>query len=191
MLFKSLKYLKDSFFWTSRSTYNTSILFIGYLLSRGLNTSLFCFKVISHQTPIYLSEFHLYFPSQQLHSYAETKCSQYHPSTLSQSTRLLTTWNQLLVSVCHVASVSSFNSSLNSFEKNFFIPIALRYECVLCTLNLCGFGCRVFSQEKYAKELLFCSEECQWRCQKIGHLQLCTFCETFSCVCDDSWSRVY
>ena len=43
------------------------IFFAGYVLSRGLNkykSSLLCFKIISHQAPIYISELlHLYVPS--------------------------------------------------------------------------------------------------------------------------------
>ena len=49
------------------------ILFMGYLLCRGSNTNCLCFKIISHQAPIYLSEFlHLYTPSRQLHSSTDT-----------------------------------------------------------------------------------------------------------------------
>ena len=51
------------------------VLFPGYLLSRGSNTScLLCFKIISHQAPIYLSELlHLYTRSRQLRSYANIR----------------------------------------------------------------------------------------------------------------------
>ena len=49
-------------------------LFTGYLLSRGSNTNCLCFKIISHQAPIYLSELLcLYTPSWQLHSSTETR----------------------------------------------------------------------------------------------------------------------
>ena len=35
--------------------------------------SLLCFKIISHQAPIYLSELHLYTPSRQLRSSTDTR----------------------------------------------------------------------------------------------------------------------
>ena len=98
------------------------ILFNGYLLSRGSNTNCLCFKIISHQAPIYLSELlHLYTPSWQLHSSTDTQmfrilsfrtksCGQH-----SFSYQAPVIQNQLPVSVRHSASVSSFKSSLKTF----------------------------------------------------------------------------
>ena len=98
------------------------ILFAGYLLSRGSNTNCLCFKIISHQAPIYLSELlHLYTPSRQLRSSTDTRafripsfrtksCGQ---RSFSYQTPVI--WNQLPVSVRHSTSVSSFNSSLKTF----------------------------------------------------------------------------
>ena len=84
--------------------------------------SLLCFKIISHQAPIYLSErLHLYAPSRQLRSSTDTRvfripsfrtksCGQ---RSFSYQTPVI--WNQLPVSVCHSTSVSSFKSSLKIF----------------------------------------------------------------------------
>ena len=50
------------------------ILFTGYLSNRGSNISCLCFKIISHQAPIDLSELlHLYAPSRQLRSSTDTR----------------------------------------------------------------------------------------------------------------------
>ena len=51
------------------------ILFTGYLLRRGLNTNcLLCFKIISHQAPVYLLDLlNLYSPSWRLCSSADTR----------------------------------------------------------------------------------------------------------------------
>ena len=96
------------------------ILFIGYLLNRRSNTN--CFKIISHQAPIYLSELlHLYTPPWQLCSSTDTRvfripsfwtnsCGQH---TFSYQAPVI--WNQLPVSVHHSSSVSSFKSSLKTF----------------------------------------------------------------------------
>ena len=48
--------------------------FTGYILSRGSNTNCLCFKIISHQAPVYLSELlYLYTPSRQLRSSTDTR----------------------------------------------------------------------------------------------------------------------
>ena len=83
--------------------------------------SLLCFKIISHQAPIYLSELlHLYTPSRRLHSSTETRVFRI-PSFRTKprgqrsfSYQVPVTWNQLPVSVCHSSSVSSFKSSLKT-----------------------------------------------------------------------------
>ena len=81
-----------------------------------------CFKIISHQGPIYLSELlRLYTPSRQLRSSTDTRvfripsfrtksCGQH-----SFSYRAPVIWNQLSVSARHSTSVSSFKSSLKTF----------------------------------------------------------------------------
>ena len=75
------------------------ILFTGYLLSRGLNTSCLCFKIISHQAPIYLSElFHLYIPSWQLHSSAKAQVFRI-PSFWTKSSGQHSSLTSLLESV--------------------------------------------------------------------------------------------
>ena len=84
--------------------------------------SLLCFKIISHQAPIYLSELlHLYTPSRQLRSSTDTRVFRI-PSfrTMSCGQRSFSyqapfIWNQLPVSVRHSTSVSSFKSSLKTF----------------------------------------------------------------------------
>ena len=97
------------------------ILFTGYLLSRGPNTNLLCFKIISHQAPLYLSELHLYTPSRQLRSSTDTRVFRI-PSFRTKSCgqrsfsyQVPVIWNQLPVSVRHSTSVSSFKSSLKTF----------------------------------------------------------------------------
>ena len=98
------------------------ILFTGYLLSRGSNTNCLCFKIISHQAPIYLSELlHLYTPSRQLLSSTDTrvfKIPSFRTKSSGQRSFSYQTpafWNQLPVSVRHSTSVSSFKSSLKTF----------------------------------------------------------------------------
>ena len=84
--------------------------------------SLLCFKIISHQAPIYLSErLHLYTPSRKLRSYIDTRVFRI-PSFRTKSSgqrsfsyQAPVIWNQLPVSVRHSTSVSSFKSSLKNF----------------------------------------------------------------------------
>ena len=84
--------------------------------------SLLCFKIISHQAPIYLSELlHLYTPSRQLRSSTDTRMFRI-PSFRTKSCgqrsfsyQAPVIWNQLPVSVRHSTSVSSFKSSLKTF----------------------------------------------------------------------------
>ena len=83
---------------------------------------LLCFKIISHQAPIYLSELlHLYSPSWQRRSSIDTRVFRI-PSFRTKSCdqrsfsyQALVIWNQLPVSVRHSTSVSSFKSSLKTF----------------------------------------------------------------------------
>ena len=83
--------------------------------------SVLCFKIISHQAPIYLSEFlHLYTPSRQLRSSTDTRVFRI-PSFRTKSCgqrsfsyQVPVIWNQLPVSVRHSTSVSSFKSSLKA-----------------------------------------------------------------------------
>ena len=84
--------------------------------------------IISHQTPIYLSELlHLYTPSRQLRSSTDTRVFRI-PSFRTKSCdqrsffyQAPVIWNQLPVSVRRSTSVSSFKSSLKTFLflKNF------------------------------------------------------------------------
>ena len=96
------------------------ILFTGYLLSRGSNTSCLCFKIIFHQAPIHLSELHLYTPSRHLSSSADIRVFRI-PSfrTKPSGQRFFSyqaplIWNQLPISGHHSTSVSSFKSSLKT-----------------------------------------------------------------------------
>ena len=83
--------------------------------------SLLCFKIISHQASIYLSELlHLYTPSRQLCSTTDTRVFRI-PSFRTKSCgqrcfsyQATVIWNQLPVSVRHSTSVSSFKSSLKT-----------------------------------------------------------------------------
>ena len=109
-----------------------------------------CFKIISHQAPIYLSELlQLYTPSRQLRSFSDTRVFRIPPfRTRSCGQRFFSyqdpvTWNQLPVSVRHSTSVSSFKSSLKTilFSKTFF-----RSYCPdigLCSMLLCDEGLRI------------------------------------------------
>ena len=84
--------------------------------------SLLCFKIISHQAPVYPSELlHLYIPSRQLRSSTDTRVFRI-PSFRTKSCgqrafsyQAPVIWNQLPVSVRHSTSVSSFKSSLKIF----------------------------------------------------------------------------
>ena len=83
--------------------------------------SLLCFKIISYQAPICLSELlHLYTPSRQLRSSTDTRVFRI-PSFRTKSCgqrsfsyQAPVIWNQLPVSVSHSTSVSSFKSSLKT-----------------------------------------------------------------------------
>ena len=85
--------------------------------------SLLCFKIISHQAPIYLSELlHLYTPSRRLHSSTDTRVFRI-PSFRTKprgqrsfSYQAPVIWNLLPVSDRHSTSVSSFKSSLKPFS---------------------------------------------------------------------------
>ena len=109
------------------------ILFTGYLLSRGSNANCLCFKIISHQAPIYLSELlHLYTPSRQFRSSTYTRVFRI-PSFRTKSCgqrsfsyHVPIIWNQLPVSVRHSTSVSSFKSSLKTF---LFLKPFLQSHC--------------------------------------------------------------
>ena len=84
--------------------------------------SLLCFKIISHQAPVYLSVLlHLYTPSRQLRSSTDTRVFRI-PSFRTKSCgqrsfsyQAPVIWNQLPVSVRRSTSVSSFKSSLKTF----------------------------------------------------------------------------
>ena len=94
-------------FGTSRSAHVLLcfILFTGYLSSRGSNTNCLCFKIISHQAPIYVSELlHLYTPSRQLRSSPDTRVSRI-PSFRTKSSGQLSGTNSLFRSVILPLSV--------------------------------------------------------------------------------------
>ena len=118
--------------------------------------SLLCFKIISHQAPIYLSELlHLYTPSWQLCSSTDTRVFRI-PSFRTKSSgqrsfsyQAPVIWNQLPVSVHHSTSVSSFKSSLKTFLflKTFSsvsLPWLLWYAtgvCVCVCACVCVHAC--------------------------------------------------
>ena len=84
--------------------------------------SLLCFKIISHQAPIYLSErLNLCTPSRQLRPSTDTRVfriSSFRTKSCGQrsfSYQAPVIWNQIPVSVRHSTSVSSFKSSLKTF----------------------------------------------------------------------------
>ena len=84
--------------------------------------SLLCFKIISHQAPVYISELlRLYTLSRQLRSSADTlvfRIPSFRTKSCGQrsfSYQSPVTWNQLPVSARHSTSVSPFKSSLKTF----------------------------------------------------------------------------
>ena len=113
-------------FRTTRSAHVTPMLHSLHWLpiEQRIKYKLFllCFKVISHQAPIYLSELlRLYSPSRQLRSSANARMFRI-PSFRTKSSgqrsfsyQAPVIWNQLPVSVRHSTSVSSFKSSLKTF----------------------------------------------------------------------------
>ena len=113
------------------------ILFSGYLLSRGSNTSCLCLKIISYQTPIYLSELlHLYTSSRQLRSSGDTRAFRIPSSkrntvvsALSLTNLQLSGTNSLFF-VRHFTSVGSFQPFFKTFlfKNLFFSPIALIHD---------------------------------------------------------------
>ena len=149
-LFSKLPKVQDNaarlIFRTTRSAHITPMLhFLHWLPIEQrfkYKLSLLCFKIISHQAPIYLSELlHLYTPSRHLRSSTDTRvfripsfrtksCGQH-----SFSYQALDIWNQLPVSVRHSTSVSSFKSSLKTFlffKHFFFSLIALICDWCVC-----------------------------------------------------------
>ena len=116
-------------FRTTRSAHSL-LCFILFTEQRiEYKLSLLCFKIISHQASIYLSEpLYLYTPSRQLRSSTDIRVFRI-PSfrTKSCGQRFFSyqapvIWNQLPVSVRHCVSASSFKSSLKTFLflKGFF-----------------------------------------------------------------------
>ena len=113
-------------FRTTRSAHVTPMLHSLHWLPNEqrvyCNLSLLCFKIITHQALINLSELlHLYTPSLQLRSSADTRVFRI-PSFRAKSNgqrsflyQAPVIWNQLPVSVRHSASVTSFKSSLKTF----------------------------------------------------------------------------
>ena len=125
-------------------------------IEQRIEYKLLCFKIISYQAPIYLSELlHLYTPPWQLCSSTDTwvfripsfwtkSCGQrffsYHAPVI---------WNQLPVSVHHSASVSSFKSSLKTFLflKTFssvslpWLPWYATGVCVCVCVRVCVRAC--------------------------------------------------
>ena len=113
-------------FRTTRSSHVTPMLHSLHWLPNEqrihCNLSLLCFKIISHQAIIYLSDLlHLYTPSRQLRSPAGTRVFRI-PSFRAKSNgqrsflyQAPVIWNQLPVSVRHSTFVGSFKTSLKTF----------------------------------------------------------------------------
>ena len=101
-----------------------SILYTGYQLKKKIDFKLasLCFKSPNGSAPTYLSDLlHLYTPSRQLRSSADTRVFRI-PSfrTKSSDQRCFSyhapaTRNRLPASIRHASSVSSFKSSLKTF----------------------------------------------------------------------------
>ena len=103
------------------------------LLSKSLNGS----------APTYLSDLlHLYTPSWQLRSSADTRVFRIPPFRTessgqhSFSYQAPTTWNKLPASICQFLQI--FLENLSLFENSFFSPLALRCLWVSRCLFVCG-----------------------------------------------------
>ena len=104
-----------------------------------------CFKSLNGSAPTYLSDLlHLYTPSRQLRSSADTRVFRI-PSfrTKSSDQRCFSyqapaTWNKLPASIRHASSVSSFKSSLKTFLfLNFFFQSPCPEMLVYVKVCLC------------------------------------------------------
>ncbi len=103
-----------------------SILYTGSQLKKkeeiDFKFASLCFKSLNGSAPTYLSDLlHLYTPSRQLRSSADTRVFRI-PSFRTKSSgqrsfsyQAPTTWNKLPASIRHASSVSSFRSSLKTF----------------------------------------------------------------------------
>ena len=118
--------------FTTRST--TTVLFCVHLLQLAS----LCFKSLNGSLPTYLSDLHLYTPSQLLRSSADTwvfRIPSFRTKSSGQcsfSYQAPTTWNKLPASICHTSFVTSFKSSLKPFlfPKTFLFSLpALRCLC--------------------------------------------------------------
>ena len=117
-------------FRTTRSVHVTPILHSLHWLPndhridciKHTHDSLLCFKIISHQALIYLSELlHLYTPFRQLRSSADTRVFRipsFRAKPIGQrsfSYQAPVIWNQLPVFVRNSTFVSSFKTSVKTF----------------------------------------------------------------------------
>ena len=107
-----------------------------------------CFKSLNGSAPAYLSGLlHLYSPSRQLHSSADTqvfRITSFHTKSSDQrsfSYQVPTTWNKLPASIHHACSVSSFKSSLKTFLFwKTFSSAPLPWDACMCQ-DVCGCVC--------------------------------------------------
>ena len=127
-----------------------SILYTGSQLKKkriDLKLASLCFKSLNGSAPTYLSDLlHLYTPSRQLSSSADTRvfkiasfCTE-SSDCPSFSYQALTTWNKLPASIRHASSVSSFKSSLKTvlFSKTFS---SVPFPEVLVCVKVCVCAC--------------------------------------------------
>ena len=104
--------------------------------------SLCCFKIISDQAPIYLSDLpHLYIPSRQLHFFADTRViriSSFHTKSSSHcsfSYQPQTSRNQHPVSVDYATSVSM--TVVQIFLKHFLFSVTFSSVPLPCDTYTC------------------------------------------------------
>ena len=129
-------------FRTNRSTHITPMLYSLHWLPIEqrikCKLSFLCFKIISHQSPMYLWELlHLHL-SQQLCSIVNSECSEYHPSkqspmvsALSLTRLLLSGTSSLFLSVIYLCQFFQiFLENLSLFKNLFFtLPYVCVYVC--------------------------------------------------------------
>ena len=143
--------------------------------------SLLCFKIISHQTPICLSELlHLYTLSRQLRSSTDTRVFRI-PSFRTKSCgrrsfsyQAPVIWNQIRVSVRHSTSVSSFKSSLKTF---LFLKTFSSVSLPWCATGVCVCVC-VWVCVRACVRACVCVCVCMYVCVCV-----CVYVCVCVCVC--------
>ena len=154
----SFKKFKTMLLGSSTSLLNSamshlfSILYTGSQLKKRIDFKLasLCFKSLNGSACTYFSDLlHLYTPSQQLRSSADTwvfRIPSFRTKSSGQysfSYQAPITWNKLPASIHHTSSVSSFRSSLKTFLfSKTYSSVPLPWgACVCQSVCVCECGC--------------------------------------------------